>query len=151
MVRNLNINSLKCIRVNKTQSHRVISALKKELDFNIASLQINFVNSEYILPINKEYLNHNNSTDIITFDYSENQSEFIGEIYISVSDAERNAASYNVSLDTEILRLIIHGILHLLGFNDLEKSDKKIMKAKENELVEKLNIFGKNIIVKYDC
>ncbi len=151
MVRNLNINSLKCIRVNKTQSHRIISALKKELDFNIASLQINFVNSEYILPINKEYLNHNNSTDIITFDYSENQSEFIGEIYISVSDAERNAASYNVSLDTEILRLIIHGILHLLGFNDLEKSDKKIMKAKENELVEKLNIFGKNIIVKYDC
>ncbi len=151
MVRNLNINSLKCIRVNKTQSHRIISVLKKELDFNIASLQINFVNSEYILPINKEYLNHNNSTDIITFDYSENQSEFIGEIYISVSDAERNAASYNVSLDTEILRLIIHGILHLLGFNDLEKSDKKIMKAKENELVEKLNIFGKNIIVKYDC
>lgn len=151
MVKNLNINSLSCIEVNKIQSHKIVNELKKLLNFNIASLQINFVNSDFITPINNEYLNHNYSTDIITFDYSGKENEFVGEIYISVSDAQKNAASYKVSLDTEILRLIIHGILHLLGFEDLEKSDKKEMKAKENELVNKLNIFGKNIIVKYDC
>ncbi len=151
MVKNLNINSLNCVKLNKAQVHKIVSNIKKELNFNIASLLINFVNSDYIIGINKEFLGHNYSTDIITFNYSGKNDTLSGEIFISITDAADNANKYNVSQDNEILRLIIHGILHLLGFDDLKKDDKRLMKAQENELVNKLNDLGKNIVLKYDC
>lgn len=151
MVKNLNINSLNCVKLNKAQVHKIVSNIKKELNFNIASLLINFVNSDYIIGINKEFLGHNYSTDIITFNYSDINDTLSGEIFISITDAADNANKYNVSKDNEILRLIIHGILHLLGFDDIKKDDKRRMKIQENELVNKLNDLGKNIIIKYDC
>ena len=101
--------------------------------------------------INTQYLGHNFSTDIITFNYSGENDSFDGEIFISVDDAFSNSKKYKVSLDNEIIRLVIHGILHLLGFDDKNKFDLKKMKKEENRLV---SVFEKNtikIIIKYDC
>jgi rRNA maturation RNase YbeY len=72
-------------------------------------------------------LNHHNSTDIITFNYSGNHSELDGEIFISVDDCRNNAGKFGVKLNEELVRLIIHGFLHLLGHNDKIKSEKKKM------------------------
>jgi rRNA maturation RNase YbeY len=102
-------------------------------------LYINFINSEEIHRINKEYLNHNYTTDIITFNYSGNHLKLDGEIYISINDAKNFARKYKVSLSKELTRLIIHGILHLKGYDDIKKVDRQKMKSRENDLTIKYN------------
>ncbi|MBL1211958.1 MAG: rRNA maturation RNase YbeY [Ignavibacteriae bacterium] len=136
MIKNLHVNPAKHISLNKKNFHTVISQLKKVLQFQINSLDINIVNKEYILELNKNFLNHNYTTDIITFNYSEDNVGLDGEIFISLHDAINNAKRFGVSLDTEILRLIIHGVLHLVGYDDISSDKKRIMKRKENKLVE---------------
>lgn len=110
-------------------------SLIKELDFIIESLPINFISSDQIIDINKEYLNHNYSTDIITFNYSGSNKKLDGEIFISVDDAKKNAREFDNSIKEELLRLVIHGILHLLGYDDIKAGDRKKMKELENRLL----------------
>jgi len=110
------------------------------LDFIVESLPINFISSDQIITINKEYLNHNYSTDIITFNYSGSRKNLDGEIFISIDDAKINAKGYNNSLKEELLRLVIHGILHLVGYDDIKTSDFKKMKELENSLLNKYKI-----------
>ena len=136
MIKNLKINSSEKIYLHKAEFHKVINLLKKEMFFNIDSLNINIVNSEYIFELNSRYLNHNYTTDIITFNYSEHKDRLDGEIFISLHEAIFNSKKYKISLDNEILRLIIHGVLHLLGFDDLNAADKKVMKSHENKFVK---------------
>lgn len=136
MVKNLKINSTDR-DIAKVLFHRLVSLLKKELEFEVVSVLINFVSSDYILKINKKYLNHNYSTDIITFNYSENKLLLDAELYISLQDAEKNAKKYGNSLEQELLRLVIHGVLHLLGYDDMSKDIKNVMKKMENRLVNK--------------
>ncbi len=123
--------------INKLSIHKLVSSLKKELNLQIDSLMINFVTTSEITELNEKYLDHYFSTDIITFDYSEERNEIDGEIFISIDDAESNARKYKVHLKNEITRLIIHGILHLLGYDDQQKKDKIIMKRVENDLLNK--------------
>ncbi len=123
--------------INKLSIHKLVSSLKKELNLQIDSLMINFVTTSEITELNEKYLDHYFSTDIITFDYSEERNEIDGEIFISIDDAESNARKYKVHLKNEITRLIIHGILHLLGYDDQKKKDKIIMKRMENDLLNK--------------
>jgi rRNA maturation RNase YbeY len=123
--------------INKLSIHKLVSSLKKELNLQIDSLMINFVTTSEITELNEKYLDHYFSTDIITFDYSEERNEIDGEIFISIDDAESNARKYKVHLKNEITRLIIHGILHLLGYDDQQKKDKIIMKRMENDLLNK--------------
>lgn len=137
MIQNLKISSENGIKIDKNLCHLLVSHIKKDLDFSIVSLPINFIFSGTILEINKKYLNHHFTTDIITFNYSGENKELDGELYISIDDALENSKQFDNTLDEELLRLIIHGILHLLGFDDMTPDDKKIMKAKENELVLK--------------
>ena len=136
MIKNLIINSSEKIYLRKADFHKVINLLKKEMFFNIDSLNINIVNSEYIFELNSRYLNHNYTTDIITFNYSEHKDRLDGEIFISLHEAIFNSKKYKISLDNEILRLIVHGVLHLLGFDDLNAADKKVMKSHENKFVK---------------
>ena len=124
-------------KVNKIRIHKLINNLKKELNFSISSLPINFISSGEITTINKKYLNHNSSTDIITFNYSDRKDNLDGEIFISYEDAKKNAGRFKNTLPEEILRLIIHGILHLLGYDDLNKKDYRVMKKLENQLLNK--------------
>jgi probable rRNA maturation factor len=125
--------------LDKKRVHNLINSLKLELQFTIQSLYINFIDSEKIREINKEYLNHNYSTDVISFNYSGSNNELDGEIFISLDDAVGFAEKYKVSLNSELKRLVIHGILHLIGFDDNNKSNRSKMKKMENSLLNKNN------------
>jgi len=140
VIKNLSVNVLKDSEVDKRFIHNIVKELKNELEFELSGIQINFVNSAEIMRINKVYLNHNYSTDIITFDYSGSQKMLDGEIYISIEDAAFNAKKFGVKLKEEIMRLVIHGFLHLLGFNDKSQKDKIVMKEIENKLFNKYRL-----------
>jgi probable rRNA maturation factor len=96
----------------------------------IHSINYIFCSDSYLLNLNREYLNHSTLTDIITFDYgSEEMLE--GEIYISVDRIRENANIFEVPFDTELARVMIHGVLHLLGYKDKTPTDKALMRKKE--------------------
>ena len=125
--------------INKRAVHSLISSIKKEFYLDISSLSISFINSEELREINKEYLNHDYETDIITFNYSKKPKEIDGEILVSYEEAKRNAKIFNVTYGKELSRLVIHGMLHLLNFDDNNKENKKIMKRMENKLILSYN------------
>lgn len=133
-MRNLRIYS-KNKYVKKKNVHKLVNALSEKLNFSILSLDINFISAKRIKKININYLNHPYSTDIITFNYSEQLNVFDAEIFISIDDAISNAAKFQVSIQTELARLIIHGILHLLGYDDQKINKKILMKRLENKLL----------------
>lgn len=135
MIKHLSINYAQNIGVDKKIVHKLVSFIKKELNFTISSLIINFVSAELITKININYLDHKYSTDIITFNYSGNHRLLDGELYISVEDADLNAKKYRISSKFEYFRLVIHGILHLLNYDDIKKHDRVIMKKLENRLL----------------
>ena len=84
-----------------------------------------------LLDKNSKYLNHDTLTDILTFDYSENNN-ISGDIYISIDRVKENAKTYKVTFENELDRVMIHGILHLLGYKDKSKKDQKAMREKED-------------------
>lgn len=135
MVKNLRIYNNQLL--SKSTIHKLINLLKKDFDFTIISLELSFVNSAEIIQLNKKYLRHKNSTDIITFDYSKSISSLEGEILISLNDAHDNSKKFKTSFKDELIRLIIHGVLHLLGYKDAKVKERKVMKTKENLLLRK--------------
>jgi probable rRNA maturation factor len=141
-VKNLSVNYKGTINIDKSLIHKIVKKLSDDLDFKISSMQINFLDSKQMTKINSKYLNHNYSTDIITFNYGENNN-LDGEIYISIDDAASNAKRYGVSFFEEVLRNIIHGFLHLLGYDDKHKKDKVIMKRLENSLFNQYRLIFK--------
>ena len=136
MVKNLQVYS-ELTLINKRIVHKLISSLIKEFDLTISFLSINFINSVDLKAINKEYLNHDYETDVVTFNYSRKIKDIDGEILISFEDAVINAKKYRVTQQEELLRLVVHGMLHLLKFDDKNKERKKIMKQMENKLINK--------------
>lgn len=96
-----------------------------------------FCDDEYLLEINKQYLNHDYYTDIISFDYTENEV-VSGDIFISIDRVKENALDYGVSFDNELKRVIIHGILHFCGYKDKSQEEERMMRLKEEE---KINLF----------
>jgi probable rRNA maturation factor len=132
VVRNLRIYNNQLI--SKSTIHKLINLLKKELEFTIDSLEVSFVNSAEIIRLNKKYLEHKHSTDIITFDYSKSISSLEGEILISLDDALDNSKKFKASFKEELIRLLIHGVLHLLGYKDKKVYEREVMKTKENLL-----------------
>ena len=91
-----------------------------------------FCNDEKILEVNKEYLQHDYYTDIITFDYSEGDN-ISGDLFISLDTVRSNSEMLGVSYEQELRRVIIHGILHLCGINDKGDGEREIMEAAENK------------------
>jgi len=99
--------------------------------FQSGNINFIFTNDEHLHEINMKYLNHNTFTDIITFDTSEEESEIAGDIFISVERVRDNAKTLRTSFDEEIHRVIIHGVLHLMGYSDSTKEEKEAMRKKE--------------------
>jgi len=147
-VKNLFIYNEKEIKIKKSLLHKIVSSICGELDLNIYSLEINFVSSETMISINKKYLNHNYSTDIITFDYSNERNNLDGEIFISINDASENSKKYHVTLNNEIFRLVTHGILHMTGYDDITLAKRKKMKKVEDTLVQKIQKLSKGLVKK---
>lgn len=92
-----------------------------------------YVNSDYITELNEEYLKHEGDTDVITFTLNEEDEELMGEIYICVQVAERQAKDYKVSLRNELNRLSTHGALHLCGYDDATDELRKAMSQLEDK------------------
>ncbi len=137
-MKNLHIYSVQK-KIKKSKVHDLIKSLSVELNFLVSNLEINFISGEDIHAINKSYLKHDYTTDIITFNYSDSLQQIDGEIFISIDDALSNSKKFRVTLSDELVRLVIHGILHLLGYDDQNLTDKKIMKRLENKLLSKNN------------
>lgn len=135
-MKNLRIYSKNKI-IEKKKIHQFVKHLLQELNLSLDSLELNFISSSEIKDINKKYLSHDYSTDIITFNYSDSQKKIDGEIFISIDDAKQNANKFKVSFIEEIGRLILHGILHLIGYDDLTPEERKKMKIIENRLLKK--------------
>ena len=91
-----------------------------------------FCSDEYLLDINLKYLDHDTFTDIITFDYCIG-NEISGDIFISIDRIKDNADSFNVSFDSELLKVMAHGVLHLIGYKDKKERDISVMRNKEDE------------------
>lgn len=96
-----------------------------------------FCTDEHLLNVNKEFLNHNTYTDIITFDYTEKKT-VSGEIFISIDRVKENAAKFKAPFRQELARIMIHGVLHLCGYGDKKPADKKLMTKKEDEALQLL-------------
>jgi probable rRNA maturation factor len=95
-----------------------------------------FCDDEFLLGINREFLDHDTLTDIISFDYSLGK-QIHGEIYISVERVAENAIRFNSEFNTELHRVIIHGILHYCGYKDKSEATAKLMRLKEDEALAK--------------
>jgi rRNA maturation RNase YbeY len=144
VVKNLQVNIRGKAVLEKISIHKLVHFLKSELKFDISSLPVNFIHSDQITGINQDYLKHYYSTDIITFNYTGDHKLLDGELYISIEDADYNAKKFRVSKKDEYLRLVIHGILHLLDYDDLDKNDKLVMKKLESRLLNKFVNQSKN-------
>ncbi len=136
-MKNVFVNVEKDFVLNKRKVHKILSMLCQELNIGFAGMEVNFVSSETILELNKKHLGHNYCTDIITFDYSSERDNLDGEIFISLPEAKKNSKLFRVSVDNELLRLLTHGILHIIGYDDKNSNRKKIMKQEEDRLVRK--------------
>jgi len=101
--------------------------------YEIADLNYIFCDDDYLLEINKQYLDHDYFTDIITFDNSEEDNVIEGDIYISVDRVRENAATFHADFETEMRRVLIHGLLHLMGYDDTDEKLKSAMRAKEDQ------------------
>ena len=99
----------------------------------LRELNLIFCSDTYLLEINKQYLDHDTFTDIVTFDNSESPELIIGDIFISIDRIRENAAKYKVAEKDELHRVIIHGTLHLIGYKDKTKPDKSLMTEKEDQ------------------
>jgi rRNA maturation RNase YbeY len=121
--------------IDKRKIHLLVKELSHNLSFQLVSLEINIISSDEIISLNKKHLKHDYTTDILTFNYSSKKALLDAEIFISVDDAKSNSKKFKVSFNEEIGRLVIHGILHLLGFDDRITSEKKVMKRLENKLL----------------
>jgi rRNA maturation RNase YbeY len=116
-----------------------IKFLMIEEGYQAKDISVIFCSDEFLLDLNKQHLNHDYYTDIITFDLTpKKEKEITGELYISTDRVKFNAKDYNTTVTNELHRVIFHGILHLCGYKDKSKKDIALMRAKE---LQYLNLY----------
>lgn len=106
--------------------------------FVINKLSVNFCTDNYLLEFNKEYLNHKTLTDIITFPYNEDRDGLEGELFLSIERIRENAQKFNSPFEHEFARVMIHGLLHLMGYKDKSREEKSAMRLKEEGYLNQL-------------
>ena len=115
-------------------SNVISSENKKEGDINYI-----FCDDEYILEINKQYLDHDYYTDIISFDYSVG-NELHGDIFVSIERVRENAIEFEVTFDEELKRVLAHGVLHYCGYKDKTVEEELTMRSKEDEKIKMFHV-----------
>lgn len=122
---------------NKSKLKKWIKIVVEKEKRILGNLNYSFTSDESLLKINIEYLKHNTYTDIITFNYNEGK-KISGDIFISIDRVKENAMKFEVAFEEELLRVMIHGILHLCGYKDKSKTDSDLMRKKENSALRLL-------------
>jgi probable rRNA maturation factor len=120
---------------------RILSSWVKEAtqteNHRLGEVNVILCSDEYLLNMNKQFLQHDYYTDIITFDYTE-ENLISGDLYISLNRVQENALKNFVSTNNELYRVVIHGIMHLCGYNDKTNLDSQLMRQRENFYLSKL-------------
>tara|TARA_Y100000817_G_scaffold210371_1_gene165098 strand:- start:387 stop:824 length:438 start_codon:yes stop_codon:yes gene_type:complete len=124
---------------NKEKIEKIILKVFSELTYSNIKLSIIFTKRDFLSKMKETYFNVEQYTDVIAFDFSEDKENFEGEIYISIKDVKENAKLFEQSFDNEFKRVVIHGALHLVGYNDIEDKDKLMMRKMENKYLEEFN------------
>ncbi|MEP2056656.1 MAG: rRNA maturation RNase YbeY [Maribacter litoralis] len=116
----------------------IINSCKTE-GFIVQELNYIFCDDEYLLKINQDYLQHDYLTDIITFDYVSGKN-VSGDLYISIDRVKENAEEFKVSFENELKRVMVHGVLHLMGYSDKSETATAEMRAKEEEKIKLFHV-----------
>lgn len=130
------INRQRFQKLNLTSIYHACHGILMDLGVS-CELGVAFVGTRMMASANQRYLQHGGSTDVITFNYGSTPDCLRGDILISVPDAWRQALEFQTTGEAELLRYLIHGMLHLQGFDDLSPGDRRRMKARENHLVRR--------------
>jgi len=135
----IKFSGLDFIKINKPKLKRLICNLVEGNGYSIERVEYNFIGVDKMIEINKEFLDHDYATDIITFDYT--ASKLISaEIFISIDTLKENATKNRQSVENETIRLVFHGALHCLGYKDKTKADKQIMRQKEDQSINMFHV-----------
>jgi rRNA maturation RNase YbeY len=118
--------------VEEKELHKWLFAVADEYDRRIGKLTYSFISDEEILMINRSYLQHDYFTDIITFDYNTRSGVIKGEVYVSLDTVKSNALKLKLPYREELLRVVVHGLLHLIGFGDKSPEEQRIMRKQED-------------------
>ena len=132
-----NIDGVKMPKIKKRENNAWIKAVAASYGKKVGEIAYIFVNDEKILEVNREYLQHDYYTDIITIDYCEDDI-ISGDLFISLDTVRTNAEQVGATYEQELYRVIIHGILHLCGINDKGPGEREIMEAAENRALAML-------------
>lgn len=123
----------------KTRIKQWLKLVAESEIFTLGNVSVIFCSDNYILDINQRYLQHDYFTDIITFDYTEG-TKISGDLFISVDSVRENSIEYGTEFKDELHRVIVHGILHLIGYDDHSEEDIKVMRAKEDYYLSLLEL-----------
>jgi len=124
------------IRVRENEIEKLVKHVLSAEKIPVREIHIILAEDEYLHGLHKEYLNNDTPTDVMSFNLSDDD-HVEGEIYISLDRAKSQAVRFNVSFDSEIARLIIHGLLHLKGYDDSTAPERKEMRTKEDYYLDK--------------
>ena len=127
-----NAEGVRMPKLRKRDTSAWIQAVAADYGRTVGEVGYMFVDDEKILEVNREYLGHDYYTDVITFDYDED-NVVSGDIVISLDTVRSNAELFGKSYDEEFYRVLIHGILHLCGINDKGPGEREVMEAAENK------------------
>lgn len=128
----VNYHEVEDIDLDEAEMERWLEGIVHRFAKSLEYLEITFCNDEFLLGMNKQYLNHDYYTDILSFDLSDQPEKIKGELYISLDRVRDNAARESISWVDEVHRVIVHGVLHFCGFEDSDEVKKAIMTQEEN-------------------
>ena len=136
------LNRQRTKRIDSRRLKKIIAELLAELAITDAELGITLVGAREMARVNWQFLQQEGSTDVITFDHRENgagAAQIHGELYICVDDAVKQAKEFGTHWQAELVRYMVHGVLHLMGYDDLTPALRRTMKREENRLVRWLD------------
>ena len=133
---NFNIETSGFVLKDRNKKKKLLKSIIEKHGFKQGEINYIFLDDEGLLKINIEYLNHNTYTDIITFDNSDREKIIEGDIFISVERIKENAEKFKAPFEQELVRVLSHGVLHLVGYKDKSPGDATKMRAAEESAIQ---------------
>lgn len=135
------------ITINDSQIKFLYNRILKNHKIKNIELSLILSNRNYLNQLKMKYFNQNYYTDVIAFNLNNQYEDIVGEIYVSIDDIKQNAEKFNVTFNDEFKRIIIHGLLHIIGYNDDTQNKKQIMTSFENKYM----LFIDDEIIELEC